>query len=74
MLENRQFKFRVWDKNLNRFLNSDRLYIGCNGDKFVGARGFDCHIPELYHVENEDFVIQQSTDLKDINGREIFEG
>ena len=66
MINNRELKFRIWDK-------STKKYLGQN----IGIGIHDCAggIIDLNKIfNNEECIIQQLTGLKDIKDNEIYEG
>ncbi|CEQ01595.1 phage protein TIGR01671 [[Clostridium] sordellii] len=65
----REIKFRTWNKSENKmYYNAELTYdFGMNGsnvmeESFGGI------------ITNDDFILMQYTGLKDIKGKEIYEG
>lgn len=69
-MNNDRFKFRVWDKIANRYIQSEEWCINC-----FGVLHFQSEFEEDDMPRNEDeFIIEQCTGLKDVNGTLIYEG
>lgn len=77
-MENLRFKFRVWDKNEEQYyFISDKDYCSFNNeiieatsDEFLNNTGGALNID---YFNNDNFIIEQSTGLRDKNGVLIYE-
>lgn len=64
---NDRFKFRVWDTDIKEYLVGEFLVGGC-GDMIHNV--VDCES----FLNKGNYIIEQSTGLKDKNGNLIYEG
>jgi uncharacterized phage protein (TIGR01671 family) len=69
LTQERELKFRVWDKLRERFTTCESGY---QGHYILSLKG------EFHNLQNgsggKEYIVQQYTGLKDKNGKEIYEG
>ena len=62
--------YRIWNKNLNRFVSPDEWYINGYGEVFF----HDMMDNELVKANNNTVLIQKYTGMVDKNGNRLDEG
>ena len=63
-------KFKIFNKNLDRYVAPDEWFVNGDGDIFV----HDMMDGELVRCNKEDYIIYKFTELYDIYSTPIYEG
>lgn len=68
-----RLRFRVWDKEEQKFADWP-VYFNLINSEIVTELWYGYEIQIEEPLQNSDYIVQQSTGLKDTNGEEIYEG
>ena len=71
---NREFKFRLWSKSENCFVNPNILEVWDESGKMTPFKFVKTGKLDPIYMPIENYVIQQHTGLKDKNDIDIYEG
>ena len=63
-------KFRIWNKQLKRFVSPEEWFINGNGEVFY----HDIMDGELVNADSSNYIVQRFTELYDRNKNPIYEG
>lgn len=66
----REFKFRIWDKSVGRWLCEDAQYLVMDGSEVLAAPFSTIN----FKTNDKNYIIQQFTGIKDSQGKEIYDG
>ena len=71
-MDNSRFKFRLWDKELNRFIFTNGWNYVMSFDSDVYMTNYEASNLDIFNI-SDYVVVTQSTGLYDCEGKEIWE-
>ena len=70
----REIKFRIWDIDKRKFIVNETDRLGCGDAKKCMSERVDFENNSVEINADESYILSEYTGLKDMKGKEIYEG